>query len=197
MINEWARGHLSERALIWAYRAGCLRFNCAPDPKLISRSRFPTVLTCSNCFKYAEGEFWAWINGFPLLNIAQITMPSENMSLKMLQLEFIWFSGAAKANNIPFVAHKLGAGCGDGVKLCGILRWAQIDTLWDDSQRDIARDNHFLLSLCHNKKAFWITWESASREHQIWSSHWTLWEILFDINKRRWGLFRFSGGEWS
>lgn len=71
-------------------------------------------------------------------------MPSENMSLKMLQLEFIWFSGAAKANTTFYcgyhnVAHKLGRGVAMASNCVAFCGGAQIDTLSGDSQRDIAR----------------------------------------------------------
>lgn len=53
----------------------------------------------SNCFKYADVELFDWINGLPLLKMVQITMPSENMSLKIVQCDFIWISGAERKIN--------------------------------------------------------------------------------------------------
>lgn len=79
-----------------------------------------------------------------------MTMPSENMSLRMLQLEFIWFSGAAKANNIVLlrnhiVAHKLGLGvamASNCVTFCGVRKLTRFPMI----PRGILRDNHFLRS---------------------------------------------------
>lgn len=56
----------------------------------------------------------------------------------------------------------------------------------------ILLENHFLRSAV--TKSFLNNLRKCLGEHRIWSSHWTLWKILFDINKRRWGLFRMGRG---
>lgn len=58
------------------------------------------LLTISNCFKYADVELFACMRGWPLLNIAQITIPNENISLNILQFEVIWISGAVSNLNV-------------------------------------------------------------------------------------------------
>lgn len=52
------------------------------------------ILTTSNCFMYVELLWFACINGRPLLNIANITIPNEYISLWELQYEDNWTSGA-------------------------------------------------------------------------------------------------------
>jgi len=68
---------------------------------------FQLQLTTSNCFMYVELLWFACISGRPLLNIANITIPNENISLWELQYEDNWTSGAERVHFKISVKEKL------------------------------------------------------------------------------------------
>lgn len=76
------------------------------------------------------------------------------------------------------------------VAFCGVHKL----TRFQEVPEGILRENHFLRSA--TTKSFLNNLRNCLGEHRIWSSHWTLWNILFDINKRRWGSFRIGGSKW-